>query len=114
MDVDSMLLSRVGSASCSLPLVFALAGCDMSLGNLTGRATDEWTRTYPLSPGGEVRIVNTNGRIDVEGVDGLDRRGPGRAHRPRRHRRRRPRAPAAHHHQGRHPARPRRRSRPSG
>jgi hypothetical protein len=53
-----------------LPLVAGLAGCDMSLGNLTARATEEWTRTYPLSPGGEVRIVNTNGRIDVEGVEG--------------------------------------------
>ena len=53
-----------------LPWVIGLAGCDMSLGHLTARATEEWTRTYPLSPGGEVRIVNTNGRIDVEGVDG--------------------------------------------
>ena len=51
-------------------LVFALAGCDVSLGNLTARATDEWTHTYPLTAGGEIRIVNTNGRIDVEGVDG--------------------------------------------
>ena len=42
----------------------------MSLGYLTARATDEWTHTYPLTPGGEVRIVNGNGRIDVEGVDG--------------------------------------------
>jgi len=53
-----------------LPLAFALAGCDMSLHNLQARATDEWTHTYPLTAGGEVRIVNTNGRIDVEGVDG--------------------------------------------
>jgi DUF4097 and DUF4098 domain-containing protein YvlB len=53
-----------------LPLAAFLAGCDVSLGHLTGRATDEWTRTYPLSQGGEVRIGNTNGRIDVEGVDG--------------------------------------------
>ena len=52
-----------------LPLV-VLAGCDMSLGHLTARATDEWTRSYPLTSGGQVRIVNTNGRIDVEGVDG--------------------------------------------
>ena len=44
--------------------------CDVSLGNLSARATDEWTHTYPLTAGGEVRIVNTNGRIDVEGVDG--------------------------------------------
>ena len=53
-----------------VPLAVALAGCDVSLGNLTARATDEWTHTYPLTAGGEVRIVNTNGRIDVEGVDG--------------------------------------------
>jgi hypothetical protein len=53
-----------------LPLAVALAGCDASFGNLIGRATDEWTHTYPLSAGGEVRIVNTNGKVDVEGVDG--------------------------------------------
>jgi hypothetical protein len=54
----------------ALPLAVTLAGCDVSLGNLSARATDEWTHTYPLTAGGEVRIVNTNGRIDVEGVDG--------------------------------------------
>jgi hypothetical protein len=53
-----------------LPLALALAGCDASLGHLTARATDEWTRSYPLAPGGEVRIVNTNGRIEIEGIDG--------------------------------------------
>jgi Putative adhesin len=53
-----------------LPAALVAGGCDMSLGNLTGRATDEWTHTYPLSAGGEVRLVNINGKIDVEGVDG--------------------------------------------
>jgi DUF4097 and DUF4098 domain-containing protein YvlB len=54
-----------------LPLaVVALAGCDVSLGNLSARATDEWTHTYPLSAGGEVRVANTNGRVEIEGVDG--------------------------------------------
>jgi len=54
-----------------LPLMAVLAGCDMAFhGHLTGRATDEWTRSYPLAEGGEVRIVNTNGKIDVEGVSG--------------------------------------------
>ena len=58
--------------SCTLLLAMTLAvtACDMSIGNLTGRATDEWTHTYPLTPGGEVRIGNTNGKVDVEGVDG--------------------------------------------
>jgi hypothetical protein len=53
-----------------LPLALVAAGCDASLGHLTARATDEWTRTYPLAAGGEVRIVNTNGRIDIEGAEG--------------------------------------------
>jgi putative adhesin len=53
-----------------LPVAFVLAGCDLSLGHLTARATDEWTRSYPLEAGGEVRIVNTNGKIDIEGTDG--------------------------------------------
>src|SRR5215218_3925408 len=53
-----------------VPLAFVLAGCDASLGHLTARATDEWTRSYPLDAGGEVRIVNTNGKIDIEGTDG--------------------------------------------
>ena len=53
-----------------LPVAMAFGACEMSLGNLTGRATEEWTHTYPLTAGGEVRIVNTNGKIDVEGVDG--------------------------------------------
>jgi hypothetical protein len=53
-----------------LPLVVSLAGCDVSLGHLSAHATEEWTHTYPLTAGGEIRIANTNGRIDVEGVDG--------------------------------------------
>jgi hypothetical protein len=54
-----------------VPLAALLAACDMSsFAHLTAKASDEWTRSYPLSAGGEVRIVNTNGRIDVEGVDG--------------------------------------------
>ena len=51
-------------------LLVSLAGCDLSVGNLTERATEEWTRTYPLAAGGEIRIGNTNGRVEVEGVDG--------------------------------------------
>ena len=47
----------------------ALPAC-VELGHLTGRATDEWTHTYPLTAGGEVRVGNTNGRVEVEGVDG--------------------------------------------
>jgi hypothetical protein len=66
--MESCVSRKVGVAL--LPLAVVLAGCDMSFAHLTARATDEWTRTYPLTAGGEVRIVNTNGKIDVEGVDG--------------------------------------------
>jgi hypothetical protein len=58
------------AAFLALPLALLLGACDMSLGNLTGRATDEWTRSYPLSAGGEVRIGNGNGSIEVEAVEG--------------------------------------------
>jgi hypothetical protein len=62
--------SRRVRLAALLPLIAALAGCEMSVGNLAGRATDEWTHTYPLAAGGEIEIINSNGRIDVEGVDG--------------------------------------------
>jgi hypothetical protein len=66
--MDRAVSRRV--AVLALPLALGLAGCDLSLGHLSARATDEWTHTYPLTPGGEIRIVNSNGVIDVEGVDG--------------------------------------------
>jgi putative adhesin len=52
-----------------LPVVAMLAACDVHLHDMSARATDEWTHTYPLTPGGEIEIENTNGKIDVEGAD---------------------------------------------
>jgi hypothetical protein len=60
---------RVLRSLAAVPLALAVAACDMHLGNLAGRATDEWTHTYPLTAGGQVRIGNTNGKIEIEGVD---------------------------------------------
>jgi len=63
---------RVFSATGALSLVLfaaSIAAC-VPIHDLAGRATDDWTRKYPLNAGGEIRIVNTNGRIDIEGVDG--------------------------------------------
>ena len=68
--VSTQLLARVRYACLLVPLVTVLAGCDLSVGNLTERATEEWTRSYPLAAGGEIRIGNTNGRVEVEGVEG--------------------------------------------
>jgi Putative adhesin len=61
---------RVLRNLAAVPLALAVTACDVHLGNLAGRATDEWTHTYPLTAGGQVRIGNTNGKIDIEGVDG--------------------------------------------
>jgi DUF4097 and DUF4098 domain-containing protein YvlB len=65
-----LLDSRRLRAAAVLSIAVMLAGCEMSVGHLVGRATDDWTRTYPLTAGGEVEIVNTNGKIEVEGTDG--------------------------------------------
>jgi hypothetical protein len=37
---------------------------------LTGRATDEWRRSYPLAPDGELQIVGANGSVDIQGGTG--------------------------------------------
>ena len=57
--------------SVLLAAAVAVGACEMSLSNLTGRATDEWTRSYPLPANGEVQITNTNGKVEIEGVDGV-------------------------------------------
>jgi Putative adhesin len=70
MAVDLLHSRRLHAAVLPIVLVLMLAGCEMSVGHLVGRASDEWTRTYPLATGGELEIVNTNGKIEVEGTDG--------------------------------------------
>ena len=58
-----------GSVSLALAAV-VLSGCGIPGGRGGPRVSETWTHTYPLSKTGEVTIVNTNGRIEVEGVDG--------------------------------------------
>ena len=55
--------------ACVVAVAATLTACDMYMG-MAGRATDDWSKTYQLAPGGELHIGNTNGRIDVEGTDG--------------------------------------------
>jgi hypothetical protein len=49
-----------------------VSACDVVVTSLNarGKAQDQWTRTYPISAGGKVEILNTNGAIDVVGSDG--------------------------------------------
>ncbi|MCA1584162.1 MAG: DUF4097 family beta strand repeat-containing protein [Acidobacteria bacterium] len=58
-------------------LVSSTAACDVgidssgfSLDMASGRAQDEWTRSYALGPGGRLELINVNGRITAEGSDG--------------------------------------------
>jgi len=46
-----------------------LAACNLQL-STDVEAKDQWTRSYPLTPGGELVIAGTNGRINVTAGDG--------------------------------------------
>jgi hypothetical protein len=70
MRMFSLVRSRSGAAVCTAVLSFVLAGCDLHHGRLEGRASDEWTRSYTLEPGGELQIVGAVGLIDVQGGSG--------------------------------------------
>jgi hypothetical protein len=52
--------------------VLAAAACNVphNATGMSGRAADEWTRSYTLAEGGEVNINAPNGAVDVEAVDG--------------------------------------------
>lgn len=65
-----MALSRCSSLFTTLTLALVAAGCAGPRGPLTGRASDEWTRTYTLQDGGQFQIVGGAGTIEVTGGDG--------------------------------------------
>jgi DUF4097 and DUF4098 domain-containing protein YvlB len=53
------------------------AGCDINVGEhgfsmdvASGKAQDEWTRTYTIAAGGRLEVVNINGTINVSTGDG--------------------------------------------
>jgi hypothetical protein len=59
-------------------LAAGLTACDIAVDGhggfgldfAAGRAQDEWKRTYTVSPGGRLEIINVNGRITAEPADG--------------------------------------------
>jgi hypothetical protein len=71
-----MLYSSVRAgllAACVIAGSVAVAACDVNVGNgdfsvgvASGRATDEWTRTYDLAKGGHFELKNINGAIILE------------------------------------------------
>ena len=59
-----------------LALSILVAGCDINVGEhgfsmdvASGKAQDEWTRSYPVSAGGRVEVVNINGTINASPGD---------------------------------------------
>lgn len=62
--------NRTSQAVFSAVVSLAIAACQIPRSDqFTGRAADEWIRTYTLAPGGEVQIGNTNGPVDVKASD---------------------------------------------
>lgn len=62
-------MTRLIAIACLIPV---LTGCDVKVGEhglsfdiAEGKATDEWVRSYALSAGGSLEIVNANGRIEA-------------------------------------------------
>ncbi len=57
----------------AVAVVFAAmlsAGCHSAPGGPTATASDEWTRSYSLAPGGEVQIIQRNGPVTVTAGEG--------------------------------------------
>lgn len=56
---------RAGAVTALMATAVLLAGCDVVFQGMNARATDVWQRTYKLEDGGQVEVINPNGRIDV-------------------------------------------------
>lgn len=71
-------MSRPAAATFTMGLalagaILASTGCeiragegDLSFDFASGRASDTWSRTYQIEPGGRIEILNTNGEIRAE------------------------------------------------
>lgn len=69
---------RVLAIGLAVAVVVATAACDvrvsgdggLSLDVASGRAQDTWTRSYPVSEGGRLELINVNGTISAEPAAG--------------------------------------------
>ncbi|MGE0039898.1 MAG: DUF4097 family beta strand repeat-containing protein [Vicinamibacterales bacterium] len=74
----SLKINAFARLATVLAVAAVLAGCDVSVdgsGGLSfdiaaGKAQDEWSRSYELAPGGQLELINVNGRITAEASDG--------------------------------------------
>ncbi len=65
----SVLRAQSGPVAACLAGVL-LTACHTAPDGATATASDEWRRTYALTPGGEVQVTNRNGSITVTAADG--------------------------------------------
>jgi Toastrack DUF4097 len=73
--MTTRVLGRLGILSAAI----LIAACDVKVGQngvsvdiAHGSATDQWSRTYHLSPGGRIDIVNIRGQIVAQPSPGAD------------------------------------------
>lgn len=62
-----LLLAAGGTAACDVSVG---EGGGFRLGVASGRASDEWVRTYTIAEGGRLEVRNQNGGITVEPSEG--------------------------------------------
>lgn len=70
-----MLIRNLSSATrllVVLAVAVGAAACDIVVGGLNARETakDTWQRTFQLPASGRFELVNSNGRVEIEAVDG--------------------------------------------
>ena len=64
-----LLLSGLLAAGCDIQ---TSADGHFDIDFASGKATDTWSRTYTVEPGGRFELINVNGRITAEPGDGKD------------------------------------------
>jgi hypothetical protein len=73
MKLQSAARSMVRIAVAGFAAI-SLSGCDVmvGMGGFGGKelAKDQWKKSYPLAPGGQLEIANINGAIETEATDG--------------------------------------------
>jgi hypothetical protein len=67
--VPVLMLSALVAAGCDIQ---TSADGQFDIDFASGKATDTWTRTYTVEPGGRFELINVNGRITAEATDGKD------------------------------------------
>ena len=72
-------MRKLGVCAWVLAAGLSVAACDIQAENgkfdidfASGKATDTWSRTYTVEPGGRFELINVNGRIIAEATDGKD------------------------------------------